>query len=62
MYYPIIRQCIQALKNLETWLDNQLDRRLSGYCGAPRLRSDGAGYGWGLLGINRRTTAARMNS
>src|SRR6202043_2699928 len=21
MYYPIIRQCIQALKNLETWLD-----------------------------------------
>ena len=22
MYYPIIRQCIQALKNLETWLDN----------------------------------------
>src|ERR1700731_4672041 len=21
MYYPIIRQCVQALKNLETWLD-----------------------------------------
>jgi uncharacterized protein len=21
MYYPIIRQCIQALKNLETWLN-----------------------------------------
>ena len=21
MYYPITRQCIQALKNLETWLD-----------------------------------------
>ena len=21
MYYPIIRQCIQALKNLEIWLD-----------------------------------------
>ena len=21
MYYPIIRQCFQALKNLETWLD-----------------------------------------
>jgi len=21
MYYPIVRQCIQALKNLETWLD-----------------------------------------
>ena len=21
MYYPIIRQCIQALKNIETWLD-----------------------------------------
>jgi hypothetical protein len=21
MYYPIIRQCIQALTNLETWLD-----------------------------------------
>jgi len=21
MYYPIIRQFIQALKNLETWLD-----------------------------------------
>ena len=21
MYYPIIRQCIQALKSLETWLD-----------------------------------------
>jgi hypothetical protein len=22
MYCTIIRQCIQALKNLETWLDN----------------------------------------
>jgi hypothetical protein len=21
MYYPIIRQCVEALKNLETWLD-----------------------------------------
>ena len=21
MYYPVIRQCIQAVKNLETWLD-----------------------------------------
>jgi hypothetical protein len=31
MYYPIIRQCIQAPKNLETWLEAEQHAAAKGF-------------------------------
>ena len=42
MYYPVVRQCIQALKNLETWLDRR-GRAAAGHC---RARPPHRRQGW----------------